>query len=115
MGDKVGLRFLTDEDVPRSTARVLRDAGFDAVNVRDVSLRGKSGREVFAYAHREGRLLITVTWAFRTFSVSRHRKIRGFWSSESQTANQLNISTARSCVLCRKWERIYCITSQLLK
>jgi hypothetical protein len=35
----MNLRFITDEDVPRSTARVLRDAGFDAVDVRDVGLR----------------------------------------------------------------------------
>ncbi|HLF89938.1 MAG TPA: DUF5615 family PIN-like protein [Anaerolineales bacterium] len=42
MGNGVDLRFLTDEDVPRSTARVLRNAGFDAVDVRDVGLRGKN-------------------------------------------------------------------------
>jgi predicted nuclease of predicted toxin-antitoxin system len=48
MGNLVELRFLTDEDVPRSTARVLRDAGFDVVDVRDVGLRGKSDQEVFA-------------------------------------------------------------------
>ena len=36
----MNLRFITDEDVPRSTARVLRDAGFDAIDVRDVGLRG---------------------------------------------------------------------------
>jgi hypothetical protein len=41
MGDQLGLRFITDEDVPRSPARVLRNAGFDAVDVRDVGLRGK--------------------------------------------------------------------------
>jgi hypothetical protein len=34
----MSLRFITDEDVSRSTARVLRDAGFDAVDVRDVGL-----------------------------------------------------------------------------
>lgn len=37
----MSLRFITDEDVPRSTARVLRDAGFDAVDVRNVGLQGK--------------------------------------------------------------------------
>ncbi len=36
MGNAVEMRFITDEDVPRSTARVLRDAGFDAVDVQDV-------------------------------------------------------------------------------
>jgi len=36
----MSLRFLTDEDVPRSTARVLHNAGFDVVDVRDIGLRG---------------------------------------------------------------------------
>ena len=60
----MSLRFITDEDVPRSTARVLRDAGFDAVDVRDVGLRGKSDAEVFEYAQRENRLLITCDMSF---------------------------------------------------
>ena len=65
MGDsRLTLRFLTDEDVPRSTARVLQDAGFDAVDVRDVGLRGKSDPLVFAYAQREKRLLITCDLGF---------------------------------------------------
>ena len=65
MGDSgVALRFLTDEDVPRSTARVLRDAGFDAVDVRDVGLRGKSDVTVYAYAQKEERLLITCDLGF---------------------------------------------------
>jgi predicted nuclease of predicted toxin-antitoxin system len=45
MADELSLRFITDEDIPRSTARVLRDAGFDAVDVRDVGLRGKSDQK----------------------------------------------------------------------
>ena len=65
MGDRrVDLRFLVDEDVPRSTARVLRDAGFNAVDVRDVGLRGKSDQQVFDYAQRENRLLITCDLGF---------------------------------------------------
>jgi len=32
MGNLLDLRFLVDEDVPRSTTRVLRDAGFDVFN-----------------------------------------------------------------------------------
>ena len=58
------MRFLTDEDIPRSTARILRDAGFDAVDVRDVGLRGKSDALVYAYAQREERLLITCDMGF---------------------------------------------------
>jgi len=60
----MSLRFITDEDVPRSTARVLRDAGFDAVDVRDVGLRGKSDDEVFRCAQEENRLIITCDMGF---------------------------------------------------
>ncbi len=38
MGDSVILRFLIDEDVPRSTTRVLRDAGFDVMNIHEAGL-----------------------------------------------------------------------------
>lgn len=64
MGESLILRFLTDEDIPCSTARVLRDAGFDAVDVRGVGLRGKSDSEVFAFAQQESRLLITCDLGF---------------------------------------------------
>ncbi|RIK50647.1 MAG: hypothetical protein DCC59_13040 [Chloroflexi bacterium] len=60
----MSLRFITDEDVPRSTARVLRDAGFDAVDVRNVGLQGKSDDEVFRYAQEENRLIVTCDMGF---------------------------------------------------
>jgi len=44
------LKFLIDEDMPRSTARVLNEKNYEAVDVRDCGLRGKSDEEVFAYA-----------------------------------------------------------------
>jgi predicted nuclease of predicted toxin-antitoxin system len=58
------MRFLCDEDVPRSTARVLRDAGFDVVDVRDIGLRGQTDQEVYRVAQREDRLLITCDLGF---------------------------------------------------
>lgn len=58
------LRFVTDEDVPPSIARVLRDAGFDTLDVRDVGLRGQSDSVIFDYAQRENRLLITCDMGF---------------------------------------------------
>lgn len=64
MGDLVNLRFLIDEDVPRSTTRVLRDAGFDVVNVHEAGLQGKSDNNVFEYAQRESRLLVTCDMGF---------------------------------------------------
>ena len=43
-------RFLVDEDMPRSTAVILRQAGYQAEDVRDVGLRGHTDEEIFAYA-----------------------------------------------------------------
>ncbi len=64
MGHLVTLRFLIDEDVPRSTTRVLRDAGFDVLNVHEAGLQGKSDDLVFEFAQSENRLLITCDMGF---------------------------------------------------
>ncbi len=44
------MRFLVDEDLPRSTANVLREAGYEAVDARDLGLRGGTDREIFEHA-----------------------------------------------------------------
>ena len=67
MGNLVTLRFLIDEDVTRSTTRVLHDAGFDVLNIHEVGLQGKSDDIVFEYAQSEKRLLITWIWASQIF------------------------------------------------
>jgi predicted nuclease of predicted toxin-antitoxin system len=50
MVDRRDTRFLIDEDVPRSTATALREAGFDAIDVRDIGLRAKQDRIIYDYA-----------------------------------------------------------------
>lgn len=52
-------RFLVDENAPRSLAGVIRSAGHEAIDVRDVGLRGKSDAEVMAYANTNGLVLIS--------------------------------------------------------
>lgn len=51
--------FLVDENMPRSTTTVLRTAGFDAVDVRDLGLRGHSDDDIFAYAQAHDRVIVT--------------------------------------------------------
>jgi predicted nuclease of predicted toxin-antitoxin system len=99
MGNAVELRFITDEDVPRSTARVLRDAGFDAVDVRDVGLRGKSDAEVFAYAQQENRLLITCDMGFSNilnFPPSENKGILVVRIPDSQPIDTFNREVLRA-------------------
>jgi hypothetical protein len=50
-------RFLVDEDMPRSTARVLRGAGYEAEDVRDVGLRGHSDADETPSAQLNDELL----------------------------------------------------------
>jgi hypothetical protein len=44
------MRFLIDEDLPRSTGDLLMQYGHDAIDVRDIGLRGFKDSEVAAYA-----------------------------------------------------------------
>lgn len=90
---------MTDEDVPRSTARVLRDAGFDAVDVRDARLRGKSDQEVFAYAQKEDRLLITCDMGFSNilnFPPSENHGILVVRIPDSAPIDEFNLEVLRA-------------------
>lgn len=51
--------FLVDEDLPRSLAGTLLKAGHQAVDVRDVGLRGRPDEEIHRYASTQGLTLIT--------------------------------------------------------
>lgn len=53
------LKFLIDEDMPRSTAKILKSRGYEVLDVRDYSLRGKSDEEVFEFAQKEKAILLT--------------------------------------------------------
>ena len=57
-------RFLVDEDLPRSTARALRQAGYLADDVRDVGLRGHSDAEIYERAQSMGACLVTADKGF---------------------------------------------------
>jgi predicted nuclease of predicted toxin-antitoxin system len=57
-------RFLVDEDLPRSTARALEAAGYEALDVRDVGLRGKTDQQVFEYAQSLGAVLVSADKGF---------------------------------------------------
>ncbi len=58
------MRLLIDEDMPRSTARALRQAGYTASDVRDVGLRGHGDSDAFAYAQTYGLALVTADKGF---------------------------------------------------
>jgi predicted nuclease of predicted toxin-antitoxin system len=52
-------RFLVDEDLPRSLARMMLDAGLEAQDVRDVGLRGRHDDAVLDHARTNKQVLVT--------------------------------------------------------
>ena len=58
-------RIVVDENMPRTTAPVLRAAGHEAVDVRDEGLRGADDAEIFSFAQASDSILLT---ADRDFS-----------------------------------------------
>jgi predicted nuclease of predicted toxin-antitoxin system len=58
------IKFVVDEDMPRSTSGVLKSRGFEAMDVRDCGLRGKSDEEVFRFAQREKAVIVTADLGF---------------------------------------------------
>jgi predicted nuclease of predicted toxin-antitoxin system len=53
------LKFVIDEDLPRSTATILKSKGYEVLDVRDCGLRGKSDDELFKFAQDEKAVILT--------------------------------------------------------
>jgi predicted nuclease of predicted toxin-antitoxin system len=53
------MRFLVDEDLPRSLNDLIRSFGHESVDVRTTGLRGARDHLIASYAREEGRCLVT--------------------------------------------------------
>ncbi|MBM4350222.1 MAG: hypothetical protein FJ106_10115 [Deltaproteobacteria bacterium] len=53
------LRILVDEDMPRPTAGLLQSLSIDAIDLRDVGLKGATDAEVFGYAQKQEMIIIS--------------------------------------------------------
>jgi predicted nuclease of predicted toxin-antitoxin system len=58
------VRFLIDECLPPSMARLLRAAGHDCAHVYELSLGGQPDEQIMALADRENRILISADTDF---------------------------------------------------
>ena len=52
-------KFVIDEDMPRSTAKLLLSNGFEALDVRDYGLRGKDDEKIFEFAQTNRAVLLS--------------------------------------------------------
>jgi predicted nuclease of predicted toxin-antitoxin system len=58
------MRFLVDEDLPRSADSPLRQSGYEAIDVRDVGLRGANDADIITYAQKHGLCLLSSDTGF---------------------------------------------------
>jgi predicted nuclease of predicted toxin-antitoxin system len=58
------MKFLIDEDLPRSTGDRIRRYGYEAVDVRDVVLRGAKDAQIARYAQENQLCLLTGDFDF---------------------------------------------------
>jgi len=87
------LKFVIDEDMPRSTARVLKANGFEALDVRDYGLRGKNDEEIFAFAQENNAALMTGDLGFGNllhFPVGSHSGIVIAHFPNEMSSSELN-------------------------
>ena len=52
-------RFVIDEDMPRSTGKILREHGYDVKDIRDYGLRGAEDEEIYEFAQKEKAVVLT--------------------------------------------------------
>lgn len=86
-------KFVIDEDLPRSTATVLRNHGYEVRDVRDCSLRGASDEEVYKFALNEGAVLVSADIGFGnvlSFPVGNHFDIVVVRFPNEMTAKEVN-------------------------
>jgi len=58
------MRFLIDEDLPRLTSDLLQQYEHEAIDVRDIGLRGARDPQIAAYAQSGGLCLVTGDFDF---------------------------------------------------
>lgn len=58
------LKVVIDEDVPRSTGKILKEHGYKVKDIRDYGLRGAEDEEIYGFAHREKAVIITCDRGF---------------------------------------------------
>lgn len=66
------MRVLLDQGLPRSAAKLLRDAGIDAVHTAECGLATAADTEILEYARRQDRLVVTFDADFHAILVLRH-------------------------------------------
>ncbi len=72
------LKFVIDEDLPRSTGIILKENGYDVLDIRDHGLRGKSDEKIYEFAQENEAVVLTGDRGFgniQRFTLGEHNGI----------------------------------------
>jgi len=86
------MRFLVDEDLPRSLADLIRSQGHEAIDVRDTELRGATDETIAAYARDSGLCIVTGDLGFadvRNYPPSKYNGLIVLRLPRTATAGQI--------------------------
>jgi predicted nuclease of predicted toxin-antitoxin system len=68
-------KFVIDEDMPRSIGMILKEHGYNVMDIRDFGLRGAEDQEIYEFAQREQAVILTGDRGFGNilrFSLGNH-------------------------------------------
>ncbi|MBI4330645.1 MAG: DUF5615 family PIN-like protein [Chloroflexi bacterium] len=88
--------FVLDEDLSRSTAKMLRDLGHDAEAIRDTAMAGEADDIVYAYAQEKRAILFSADLGFaniQKFPLGTHWGIVG-----ARFPNKLPTGEVNKCI-----------------
>lgn len=87
------LKFLVDANLPFSSKLLLEELGFDSLHVRETKLSDASDEEIFRFAQKAGRIILTRDLDFADavrFKPGTHHGIIVMRISYLMTAGQIN-------------------------
>jgi predicted nuclease of predicted toxin-antitoxin system len=68
-------RLLLDQGLPRSTAAVLRQAGWDVIHVSEIGMSGAEDADILRRARAESRVCVTLDADFHSLDQRRAQSI----------------------------------------
>ncbi len=68
------MKFLIDNALSPIFAKIMREAAYDVLHVRDVNMHTCSDDDIFDFASKEGRIIVTADTDFGTILAIRNEK-----------------------------------------
>lgn len=90
------MRFLFDENMPRSFPRILRQLGYAAIHVSDVGLTSTKDRIIVSFAEKVGDVIITFDLDFTTIVATENLPFPSIITFRLPELNQADFETIMS-------------------